>query len=133
MTKQPKRRSLTPSCGDFKRINQQRGSQAAAAAVLKVHRQIKQKTAKLEQIPTIPVSDLEIMTSRWFALGVADGRANRPFPADYDAWSAQDRLWSYERGRLWGRAVPRSVQLKSGGRVTAQAIAWFKRLGPLIP
>jgi hypothetical protein len=132
MTKQPKRRSLTPSCADFKLIARQHGSQAAAAAVLKARRQIKQKTAT-EQIPTIQVSDLEIMLSVWFEQGVTDARAGRGFPKDYDAWSAQDRLWAYERGRLWGRAVPRSVQLKSGGRVTDQAIAWFKRLGPLIP
>jgi hypothetical protein len=133
MTKQPKR----PSRGDFKRIALLHGAQAAAAAMLKARRQIKQKTAKLEQateqIPTIPVSDLEVMSSAWFEQGVADARAGRGFPKDYDAWSAQDRCWSYERGRLWGRAVPRSVQLKSGGRVTAQAIAWFERLGPLIP
>jgi hypothetical protein len=74
------------------------------------------------QIPTRPVTVLEIMSAPEFALGVADARAGRPYRPSYDAWSNTNMKWNYERGRQWGRLAPRTVVLKRGGKVTAEAL-----------
>jgi hypothetical protein len=63
-----------------------------------------------QQLPTVTVSIEKIMALPWFAQGVADARAKRPFPRDYDTWAHEDKSWSYERGRFWGSSVPRSVR-----------------------
>jgi hypothetical protein len=81
-----------------------------------------------EQLPTAPVSAEEIMASPRFAQGVADARNGGPFPSDYDTWAHTDRLWAYERGRLWGRLVPRTVVLKR-----KEAIAWLWKFKESIP
>jgi hypothetical protein len=81
-----------------------------------------------EQVPTSSVSIREIMTSPKFAQGVADVRAGKPFPLDYDEWADQDDTWSYERGRHWAAAVPRSVPLQRDGKVTGEAIHWFVKM-----
>jgi hypothetical protein len=47
------------------------------------------------------------MSSLKFALGVADVRAGRSFPANYDDWGKGDDVWGYERGRMWARLTPR--------------------------
>jgi hypothetical protein len=79
------------------------------------------------QIATRLVTILEIMSDPKFALGVADARAGRGFPADYDRWSSG--AWSYERGRAWALLTPRSVALKAkNGEVAAEALLWFRRL-----
>jgi hypothetical protein len=67
------------------------------------------------------------MSSLKFALGVADVRAGRSFPANYDDWGKGDDVWGYERGRMWARLTPRNVPLKVNGRVTEEAIRWYRR------
>jgi hypothetical protein len=56
-------------------------------------------------------------------------RAGRGCPHDYDDWMATNDQWAYERGRAWGSLTPRSVPLKTNGKVTAQARQWFCQLG----
>jgi hypothetical protein len=85
---------------------------------------MKHDEQRLEQIKTVPITAKKIMASPRFAQGVADMRAGRGFPADYDAWAETDKAWAYERGRAWGRLVPRNVVFKNGNP-TAEAIAWF--------
>ena len=80
-----------------------------------------------DQIPTRPVTALEIMSAPEFALGVADARAGRPYRPGYDAWSDTNMKWNYERGRQWGRLAPRTVVLKRGGKVTAEAMRWYQK------
>jgi hypothetical protein len=43
-----------------------------------------------QQIPTVPVGIKTIMASPRFAQGVADARARKSFPTDYDASFAND-------------------------------------------
>jgi hypothetical protein len=81
-----------------------------------------------EQVPTQPVSIEEIMASPTFALGVGDGRAGRSYRESYQNWDI-DNQWNYERGRAWASLVPRHVVLKHNGKVTAEAIMWFSRVG----
>jgi hypothetical protein len=85
-----------------------------------------------EQLPTVPVSIAEIMASPRFQRGVADARGRKPFPSDYDVWAHEDKLWAYERGRMWGRLVPRNVAVKRDGKVTKEAINWFVKIGDSI-
>ena len=86
-----------------------------------------------EQLPTVPVSIAEIMASPRFQRGVTDARSRKPFPPDYDAWAHEDKLWAYERGRMWGRLVPRTVPLKRDGKVTREAFDWYRKIGDGIP
>lgn len=65
------------------------------------------------------------MASPLFERGVTDARNSRGYPADYDTW--KDGEWAYERGRQWVRVAPRSVKLRINGKVTAEAITWFKK------
>jgi hypothetical protein len=37
--------------------------------------------------------------------------------------------WSYERGRAWATLTPRHVQLRRAGKITSEALAWFKSFG----
>jgi hypothetical protein len=62
------------------------------------------------------------MSDPKFALGVADVRANRGYPADYDTW--KDDCWAYERGRQWAQIAPRSLPLKIKGRLNPQALRY---------
>jgi hypothetical protein len=87
-----------------------------------------ERAAERQQIPTAMVSVEEIMASPRFARGVVDARAGRPFPADYDTWSRDDKSWSYERGRAWAVSVPRNVLLKREGKITDEAIRWFIKM-----
>lgn len=84
-----------------------------------------------KQIPTATVSIETIMQSPLFEAGVRDARAGRGFPLNYD--ELDDPLWAYERGRQWAGLVPRSVPVKVNGKVTREAIAWFRRVGSAIP
>jgi hypothetical protein len=79
-----------------------------------------------EQVPTTPVSIRWVMSDRAFERGVRDARAGRPFPIGFDTWTL-NTCWNYERGRAWARCVPASVELKRNGRVTDEAVRWFKR------
>jgi hypothetical protein len=86
-----------------------------------------------QQIPTIPTTIEKIMASPRFQQGVADARGRRPFPSDYDTWAHKDKSWGYERGRMWGRLVPRGLVLKRNGEVTNEAIGWFMKIAEDIP
>ena len=86
-----------------------------------------------DQIPTQPVTIREIMSDPKFACGVTDVRAGRGYAIDYEEWEATNDQWSYERGRFWGRLVPRSVVLKRDGQVTAEAIDWYLKSHDAIP
>jgi hypothetical protein len=79
-----------------------------------------------DQVPTQPVSIEEIMSAPYFALGVADVRAGRPYHDGYQTWHT-DEQWDYERGRQWARLVPASVVLKRNGKITREAAEWFRR------
>jgi hypothetical protein len=78
-----------------------------------------------DQVPTRSTTVREIMSSREFALGVADARAGRPYCRDYDRWQDSNARWNYERGRQWAREAPRSVVLKQDGKVTGAAMRWY--------
>jgi hypothetical protein len=78
-----------------------------------------------DQVPTRPVTILEIMNTRTFALGVADVRAGRGYHSDYDRWKHTDDGWTYERGRQWVWIAPRHVRLKIDDKVTPQAMQWY--------
>ena len=81
-----------------------------------------------EQIPTRPASVLGIMSQPTFALGAADARAGRGTHRDYDLWDTNGQ-WNYERGRAWATLTPRHVQLRRAGKITSEALAWFKSFG----
>jgi hypothetical protein len=78
-----------------------------------------------DQVPTRPVTVLEIMSSPAFALGVADARAGLGHRSDYESWDDVDDQWNYERGRQWARQAPRTVALKRNGKITDEAIRWY--------
>src|ERR1700751_179464 len=82
----------------------------------------------MTQVPTIPTTIRQIMSHPLFEIGVRDARAGRPFNKNYDRWNG-DEQWSYDRGRQWGVAVPRSVPLKRDGRITNEAVVWYARCG----
>ena len=81
-----------------------------------------------DQVPTKPVSPKWIMADPAFEHGVRDARAGRPYPSSFDTWETNS-AWNYERGRAWASRVPASVVVKRYGRVTAEAVQWFVRLG----
>ena len=81
-----------------------------------------------KQVPTKPISVKWIMADPAFARGAADARAGKPYPDSFDTWEV-NTAWNYERGRAWASRVPASVVLKRDGRVTAEAVQWFVRLG----
>jgi hypothetical protein len=78
------------------------------------------------QIPTRPTTIAKIMAQPTFGVGVADARAGRPMHKDYDTWDVNDQ-WGYERGRQWARLAPRTVALKRNGKITLEAMRWYKQ------
>jgi hypothetical protein len=80
-----------------------------------------------DQVPTRPVTIAEIMSAPRFAQGVADQRAGRPYPNDYDCWKHTNDRWDYSRGRQWAAAAPRSVALKVNGKISTVAKRWYAR------
>jgi hypothetical protein len=82
---------------------------------------------KGDQIPTRRVTIFEIVSAPEFALGVADARGGRPYRSGYDRWTDTNARWNYERGRQWARLTPRTVVLKRGGKVTAEAMCWYQK------
>jgi hypothetical protein len=78
-----------------------------------------------DQIPTRPTTIARIMADPKFALGVADARAGRGYPANYDTW--REGQWSYERGRQWAQIAPRSLPLKMDGQINPRALLWFRK------
>ena len=76
------------------------------------------------QVPTSLTTIDAIMNTPEFALGMIDGRAGRGHRSAYATWGI-DEQWNYERGRAWALLAPRSVVLKRGGKLTAEAKRWF--------
>jgi hypothetical protein len=86
-----------------------------------------------EQTQTRPATVQEIMSSRFFTLGVRDARAGRPFRPDYEKWDDSNDQWNYERGRAWALLTPRHVLLKTRhGEISWVALGWFSRNGKYI-
>jgi hypothetical protein len=81
-----------------------------------------------EQIPTQSASALWIMSQPTFALGATDVRAGRGTHRDYDLWDTNGQ-WNYERGRAWATLTPHHVQLRCAGKISSEALAWFKSYG----
>lgn len=75
---------------------------------------------------TIPTTIAQIMASPKFGLGVADVRAGRGRHPSYEHWTVNE-AWNYERGRSWATLAPRNMAIRQGGKVTAEAIAWYRR------
>jgi hypothetical protein len=61
-----------------------------------------------------------IMRHPLFARELGDIRAGRPFADDAD-----DRSWSYERGRLLGAIAPPSMRLIDGRQLNLKALQLF--------
>src|SRR5262249_30873330 len=81
-----------------------------------------------DQVPTRPVSAHWIMSRPTFALGVADARAGRGTHRDYELWDISGQV-NYELWRAWAMLTPRHVQLRRAGKITSEALAWFKSCG----
>src|SRR5438094_718784 len=71
-----------------------------------------------EQIPTIPVTAQKIMSHPNFARGLDEVRNGRAFD-----WRIYDKLWAYERGRLFGKIAPVTMPLRINGELNPKAIA----------
>jgi hypothetical protein len=80
-----------------------------------------------DQLPVVGVPLEMIMGSSKFAQGVADVRAGRGYPDDYDCWEDTNDRWDYSRGRQWATAAPRNLALKVNGNVSQQAKSWYVR------
>lgn len=79
-----------------------------------------------QQVTTKLVTVLEIMSRPKFALGVEDARAGRGYRPDYEVWEDANDCWCYERGRQWAQLAPRHVQLKVNGKISLQAMRWYR-------
>jgi len=77
---------------------------------------------------TSPTTIEEVMADPKFGLGVADARAGRGHHPAFDRWTGNEQ-WNYERGRHWATLTPRTVALKLSGKVTAEAVQWFRHAG----
>jgi hypothetical protein len=77
---------------------------------------------------TIPATIRQIMSDPKFELGVRDARAGQKRHPNYESWTMVNDQWAYERGRSWALLVPRNVELKQDGKVTNEAVAWFRRI-----
>jgi hypothetical protein len=75
-----------------------------------------------DQVPTRLTTIEAIMSNPRFAQGVADVRAGRSYPIDYDLWGHTNDAWCYERGRQWAALAPRNAPLKVNGKITQRAM-----------
>lgn len=82
-----------------------------------------------DQLPTTTTTAERVMSSPQFARGVADVRAGRGFPRDYDTW--KDKTWSYERGRAWAMTAG-SMPLKRNGKLSPEALIHFSWSGDIL-
>lgn len=65
---------------------------------------------QLSQVDTEGCTTMDIMLSRAFAAGVHDVRHG--LPPRFDVFAcADDRLWAYERGRLWACIAPVTMKI----------------------
>jgi hypothetical protein len=78
----------------------------------------------MDQVPTSGTTIEAVMSSPYFALGVADQRAGRGYRSAYATWEGNAQ-WDYERGRAWAVLAPRSVALKRDGELNPVAVAYF--------
>jgi hypothetical protein len=74
---------------------------------------------------TIPTTVIAIMMCPKFGLGAMDVRAGRGRHPSYESWPVNEQ-WNYERGRAWATVAPASVALKQAGKVTTEAIRWYR-------
>jgi hypothetical protein len=88
--------------------------------------EVPEEVSSSENSSTVPVTIRWLMSQPEFAAGVADARAGRP--PKFEQWEGNGQ-WSYERGRAWALLVPRTIALTRSGKVTPEAIAWFRRVG----
>ena len=79
----------------------------------------------MKQIATKLTTSETIMCSRHFRYGLEDVRAGRRPRFDAFADFADDGLWAYERGRLFGFIAPVTMPLRIDGRLNPKAIALF--------
>ena len=93
-----------------------------------VTRKLRCRKDKGDQVPTRPISAHRIMSHPTFALGAADARAGRGTHRDYELWDTNGQ-WNYERGRAWATLTPRHVQLRCAGKISSEALMWFKSCG----
>jgi hypothetical protein len=73
----------------------------------------------VDQVPTIPITAVQIMSSPAFELGFSD--VHRGIPFDW-----RDGRWEYERGRLFAHIAPLDMPLRIGGKVNPKAIALYE-------
>jgi hypothetical protein len=77
--------------------------------------------ARVEQVPTRPVTTRSIVASKQFARGVEEVRKGLPFnPPDNDN---DDDSWNYERGRCFGFIAPLDMPLRIHGALNPKALA----------
>jgi hypothetical protein len=76
---------------------------------------------------TTPASTRWILSQPTFERRLADARANRGFPQEYDLWDTNDQ-WNYERGRHLAVVAPANVPLRIKGKINPRAIELFDRL-----
>ncbi|WP_161855600.1 hypothetical protein [Bradyrhizobium sp. CCBAU 051011] len=72
----------------------------------------------VDQVPTIRITTVQIMSSPEFELGLSDVRRGIPFD-----W--RNGEWNYERGRLFGHIAPLDMQLRIGGKLNPKAVALY--------
>ena len=72
--------------------------------------------ARVQQVPTRPVSTRSIVVSREFARGLEEVRKGLPFNPDNDSWN-------YERGRCFGFIAPLDMPLRIHGVLNPKALA----------
>jgi hypothetical protein len=72
----------------------------------------------VDQVPTISITTIQIMSSPAFELGLSDVRRGIPFD-----W--RDGRWEYERGRLFAHIAPLNMPLRIGGKLNSKAVALY--------
>ncbi|WP_164937273.1 hypothetical protein [Bradyrhizobium vignae] len=72
----------------------------------------------VDQVPTVTITTVQIMSSSAFELGLSDVRRGIPFD-----W--RNGEWEYERGRLFGHIAPLNMPLRIGTKLNPKAVALY--------
>jgi hypothetical protein len=83
-----------------------------------------------KQVRTVPVAIATIMRSAGFLQGVEDRRLGRA--PKYDL-HAEDRLWAYERGRLFASIAPIDLPILVKGKLNPAAATMFRHVAKYVP
>jgi hypothetical protein len=80
-----------------------------------------------DQVETEHLGASYFLESRDFARGVEDVRAGRPPRFDEYAWDqggtpATDRQWAYEKGRQFAIIAPKTMPLRTNGKLNLDAL-----------